>query len=187
MKVVIADDDPVLLGKMKDSLAELNGKYAVELCGVAKNGAELINIMAKTPGVDLVITDIRMPVKDGLSALVYLRPKYARTKIVMLSSESPISIRTKGGDIKSATQDYSSKIAMLDKIKGRVVSGQEVAGKINSILEGCEKLALDPYVISEKYGAQGFVRKPVTTKKLQTLMERLEQSQGFVKIEIISN
>ena len=56
--------------------------------------------------------------------------------------------------------------------------------KINSILEGCEKLVLDPFLVAKNYGAQGFVRKPVTLPKLNNLMLELKTSNNFIKIEM---
>lgn len=61
--VLIVDDEPVL--------CEIKSTWLIRLVGrvlVASNGAEAIEVLAAN-NVDLVITDIRMPVMDGLTLL----------------------------------------------------------------------------------------------------------------------
>ncbi|MCJ8300613.1 MAG: hypothetical protein MJK13_16995 [Pseudomonadales bacterium] len=45
MRVVIADDDPSMLTRLKKAVLELDAGRGVELCGEARNGQELINIV----------------------------------------------------------------------------------------------------------------------------------------------
>ncbi|MCJ8300612.1 MAG: hypothetical protein MJK13_16990 [Pseudomonadales bacterium] len=131
-----------------------------------------------------MITDIRMPVMDGLSSMVYLKGKFPRMKVVLCSSESVAKMRAVGGGGDLADTDLAKKMQMLEKLAVRVRAKQVEAGKINSILEGCEKLVLDPIEMSKKLGAQGFVKKPVSAGKLSKLLQGLQAPSGFVTIEI---
>ncbi len=185
MKVVVADDDEVMLDRLSRAFSLLDPQYGTyEVCGAAPNGQALINTVDSLPHVDLVITDMRMPVMDGLSALVYLRSKYPFLKIILLTSESEIKGED-GCDVNSA--DFTKKVGMLDKIAERIRKKETVAGKINSMLEGCEKLGLHADDMSEHYGAQGFVRKPISPKKLDLVLEGFKTPGKFIKIGIVSD
>lgn len=184
MKIVIADDEPSMLDRLKRSIEQLGDKYGkIEICGVAENGLRLVDIVESLPEVDLVISDVRMPIMDGLSALVYLKHIKPNLKMVMLSSESPATMRAASGDGEQAKADLTKKTQMLEKIAVRVRNRERAEGKINTILEGCEKLALDPHDMARQYGALGFVRKPASPDKLSQIMDGLNSST-FLKIEI---
>ncbi len=185
MKVIIADDDPAMLTRLKDSISELDPKHStIELCGEGVNGEQLIEKVEQQTHIDLVISDIRMPVMDGLSALVYLKAKYHKMKIVMLSSESAASMMLSGEKHEEAGGELSKKLQMLDQVATRVRKKETAEGKINSILTGCEKLQLDPIEIAKYYGADGYIRKPVSTGKLGQFLDELQSSSEFINIKI---
>ena len=80
-RIMIVDDTPlmrVIIKKMIDANADL------EVVSVAKNGKEALNALA-TAKPDLILTDIEMPVMDGLTFLKHARLR-TRAKIVVLSS-----------------------------------------------------------------------------------------------------
>ncbi|MEE8058611.1 MAG: response regulator [Pseudomonadales bacterium] len=181
MKVVVADDDAALLTRLSKAITGIECNGNVEVCGEAYNGAELIDIVESQSPVDLIITDIRMPVMDGLSALVYLKKKYQALKIVLLSSESVKKLRAETGEVDL---EDAKKMGLLEKIAARIRSGDTDNGKINSMLEGCEKLAMDPIAVAEHFGAVGFVSKPITVAKMTQLLEELKSATSFVYIGI---
>jgi DNA-binding NarL/FixJ family response regulator len=81
IRIVIADDHEifrdgfkVLLKKQKD----------LELVGEAENGKDLLDVVAvQLP--DIVITDIRMPIMDGIEACKKIRKKYPSIQVIALS------------------------------------------------------------------------------------------------------
>ncbi|MBL4838838.1 MAG: response regulator [Kordiimonadaceae bacterium] len=186
MKVVFADDEPLMLSRMIQSLEGLDPQFGpVEIVGEACDGKELINIVELNGPVDLVITDMRMPVKDGLSALVYLREKHKQTKVILLTSDA--TSHTDFGESVEEMIENEKKFTMLEKIAARVRKGQPEPGKINSILEGCEKLALVPKDVAAFFGARGFVRKPFSAAKLNELLGLLGTSGSFIDIDVHSD
>ncbi len=72
-KILIAEDDPVSFKLLKWLLQKLLSDDQYELRW-AQNGAELIEQTVKTHP-DVIITDIRMPEVDGLTALELIAEK----------------------------------------------------------------------------------------------------------------
>ena len=68
--VVIADDEPLVLIGLQDMIDWKSQGF--EIIGNARNGSLLENEI-KTKKPDLVITDIKMPVKTGIEVLESLK------------------------------------------------------------------------------------------------------------------
>lgn len=64
LRVVVADDQPVVRAGFAAVLAAAEG---VEVVGTAADGAELIELVART-APDVAVVDVRMPVLDGIAA-----------------------------------------------------------------------------------------------------------------------
>ncbi|WP_325895021.1 response regulator transcription factor [Grimontia sp. NTOU-MAR1] len=184
MKIIFADDMADMRDSILESLNALNEDFGpLEILGQAKDGRELISLVERNPSVDLVLTDLRMPNMDGLSALVYLKANCNIKNIVVISNESFVSI-SRAEKIK-VDADTEEKLALLDKIAHRVIDDEVVEGKINSILIGCEKLRLDPVQVVEYYGASGYMRKPITKRKMHGLFDELNKTESFINIGIV--
>lgn len=83
MKVLIVDDDVYVLKGLKALIpwADLN----VEIVGEARNGEEAFQIaIEKNP--DIIITDIKMPVMDGLELCKKIHELTIDTSIILLSA-----------------------------------------------------------------------------------------------------
>lgn len=81
MKVLIADDHPLILAGIKHALDEAVG---FEVVAEANNGAEVLPLVARTKP-DLVLLDMRMPGMDGLTCLDRIRDRHPNIKVVILS------------------------------------------------------------------------------------------------------
>ena len=78
--LVVDDDNAVRL--LLRSMLERRGHSVVE----AENGAEGLQYYRAAPA-DLVITDIQMPVMDGLQMIKALRDDFPTAKIIAISGE----------------------------------------------------------------------------------------------------
>src|ERR1700760_3201506 len=81
ISLVIADDHEIF----RDGLALMLSKQeAVTLAGQAGDGQELLRVVDETRP-DMVLTDIKMPRLDGISAAKRILQRYPETKIIALS------------------------------------------------------------------------------------------------------
>lgn len=81
-KVILVDDEFL----MRDSISR-NTKWnecGFELCGTAENGKEAIELLEKELP-DLILTDICMPVMDGLGLSAYVHENHPEMKVIIIS------------------------------------------------------------------------------------------------------
>lgn len=129
IKTVLADDHTMVLEGIR---ALLKNHDQIEVCGEARNGEEVLNLVAQTP-VDVVVLDINMPVMDGISCSRKLKATRPDIKIIILTMyaqksfiEEIIKIGVDGCLLKSNTaQELSDAIL-------RVATGKSYYDMIRS-------------------------------------------------------
>lgn len=86
LKVLLVDDEPLAIEGMKNIIKW--EKIGYKICGVAEDGEEAISIIRKTKP-DVVVTDIRMPVLDGLELISLVKKRIdSNIKFIILSGYS---------------------------------------------------------------------------------------------------
>jgi DNA-binding NarL/FixJ family response regulator len=81
IRILVADDHRVFIDGMKALLKDVPG---MEVVGDAENGEELIRqVELHQPG--LVLTDVQMPVKDGIEAAREIHRRYPAIRIIALT------------------------------------------------------------------------------------------------------
>lgn len=88
IKVVLADDHEIF----RDGLKLMLSKFStVAIAGDASNGRELVQLVdAEKP--DIVITDIKMPLMDGVEATKYITQRHPGIGVIALSMFDEISL-----------------------------------------------------------------------------------------------
>ncbi|HTN44860.1 MAG TPA: response regulator transcription factor [Flavipsychrobacter sp.] len=81
IKVLIADDHEIFRDGLKLMLQKAEN---IELIGEAADGKELIK-MVGTTHPDVVITDIKMPVMDGVDATKHIKEHFPAIQVIALS------------------------------------------------------------------------------------------------------
>jgi len=96
-RVLVADDDPLLLESVADALATL-GADVIR----ANSGEELVEQLANEGPFDLVVTDVSMPWMSGLTAIHAARSAgISQAVIVMTAREDeriPAQVQALGPD-----------------------------------------------------------------------------------------
>lgn len=80
-KILVVDDEPIHRRSLAEMIKELRPTYEVF---EAKNGKEAIDFIKVIP-MDIVITDIKMPIMDGLAFMESLGKALEKTKVIILS------------------------------------------------------------------------------------------------------
>lgn len=81
IRILIADDHRVFIDGMKALLREVEGLHVI---GDAMNGEQLIEqVTIHEP--DVVLTDIQMPVKDGIEATREIHKRFPNVKVIALT------------------------------------------------------------------------------------------------------
>jgi CheY-like chemotaxis protein len=79
--VLVADDDPELLGAVSDALTHLGADVTR-----AVDGAELIEVLAGKGPFDLIVTDISMPWMTGIQAVHAVRRAGLGTSVLIMTA-----------------------------------------------------------------------------------------------------
>ena len=112
MRILVVEDEKRLAEVIKKGLVEEG--YSVD---VAYDGAEG-QYMAESASYDLVILDIMLPKKDGVTICQELRIRGINTPILMLTAKDSVEDRVKGLD--SGADDYLVKPFAFSELVARV-------------------------------------------------------------------
>jgi len=84
-RCLVVEDSKTMRNMLAESLARIPGMEVVE----ADNGLSGIRALA-TQQFDLVVTDLNMPVMDGLKLIRHVRgdPRHEKTPVVIITTES---------------------------------------------------------------------------------------------------
>ena len=111
-KVVVVDDEPLLLRSIKNSIVSAHPGFYID--GEAMNGEDAIEVIEKSLP-DVVFTDIRMPIVDGLSLIKELYKRKIQVKIVILSGYQEFDYAKRA--LKYGVEDYLLKPIDEDELK----------------------------------------------------------------------
>lgn len=81
IKILLADDHPIFINGMS---ALLNEVKDFEVVGGALNGEELILLAAKLKP-DVILTDVQMPIKNGVEATKEIHKRFPEIKIIAIT------------------------------------------------------------------------------------------------------
>ncbi|OQW99949.1 MAG: hypothetical protein BWK74_00985 [Desulfobacteraceae bacterium A6] len=80
--ILIVDDETTFLLSLKEGLISLEGDYNVL---TSSNGKEAVEVMEKTK-IDLLLTDIKMPVMDGFALLAHVVSKRLHIPTIVMTA-----------------------------------------------------------------------------------------------------
>ena len=128
INIIIADDHTIFL---EGITALISSKY-INVVANCKNGQEVLDFL-KEQEVDLVISDINMPVMDGITLVKKITKLHPKTKTMMLSMYEERHIINKA--IKAGANGYMSKNAGKKDILNAIencMKGEKVTFKRQS-------------------------------------------------------
>lgn len=135
MRVLVVEDEERLAGIIKRGLVEEG--YSVDN---AYDGEEA-QFMAETTPYDLIVLDIMLPKKDGITVCQELRGKNVNTAILMLTAKDSVEDKIRGLD--SGADDYQVKPFAFGELMARVRALLRREATLKSTRLEVGKLAMD--------------------------------------------
>jgi DNA-binding NarL/FixJ family response regulator len=117
-RIILADDHKMFSEGLSKLLAP-----TYEIAGTATNGRELVS-MARELNPDVIITDISMPLLNGMEALRMLKRASIHSKFVMLTMHADVSVAVEA--FRSGASAFVLKQA----------AGEEIHAAISAALRG---------------------------------------------------
>ncbi len=112
MRILVIDDEKRVTGFIARGLKERH--YVVDVANDSQEAQE----KAEINPYDLIILDILMPDKDGISICRELRKNKIATPILMLTARSGVRDKVRGLDV--GADDYLTKPFVFDELLARV-------------------------------------------------------------------
>lgn len=111
IKVIAADDEQY----MRNAISKLVPweEYGCDLIKIVKNGVELLEACQEIHP-DIVVTDIRMPLMDGIEACKFLYTNSPEIKLVVLSAYSDFAYVK--ASLKYDVEEYILKTDVVDEL-----------------------------------------------------------------------
>ncbi|QNU06842.1 response regulator transcription factor [Peribacillus butanolivorans] len=122
--VFLVDDEPFIIEGMRALVPWED--YGLKVVGEASNGSEAIKKL-ETCHVDILLTDIMMPIMDGLELISTLKERHPNTKYIVLSGYEEFEYVKKG--MKLGIENYLLK----------PVNEQELISTLENSIEKLEK------------------------------------------------
>ena len=114
MKILVVDDEPVLLEQLRETLT--SQKYDVD---TADDGESALDKLFDNL-YDLIILDIMLPKVDGLSVLREIRKAKVKTPVLLLTAKGSVEDKIKGLDY--GADDYLAKPFAMAELMARIRS-----------------------------------------------------------------
>ncbi|MDY6906301.1 MAG: response regulator [Thermodesulfobacteriota bacterium] len=192
-KVLIVDDDSVSRGLLSRVMKPYAKDFEIL---TAQNGEEAADMLT-TESIDLIITDLQMPVMDGFQLLEYVDQNYPGTPVFLMTAFGSAETEKKAyslGAFKYFEKPLNMDI-LTDAIFEQLNSGAE--GKISGIslasflqLMEMEKKTCTLRITTAEHTGNMYFREGVlinaatnTLKSLQAAFEMLTWDQITIEIE----
>jgi len=120
LKAIITDDETMIKKSLKVIVERTN---LFEVTAAFTNGQEALEFMKENP-VDLLITDIRMPVMDGLNLIAALREIGNETDVIILTGYGEFEYAQRA--IRYGVTDYLLKPIVPDQLQNML---EQIASK----------------------------------------------------------
>ena len=146
--VIVAEDEPLILNNLVKKISNLNMGFQV--VGTADNGKTALKLV-ESYSPDVVVTDIRMPVMDGLELLKIIYSRDPNIKKVVVSGYDDFKYAQQA--LKYEATDYLLKplkseqlIESFSRIRILLDSQRDTANR--NILQLKENYSYTPYEIA---------------------------------------
>ena len=145
--VIVAEDEELLLNNLVQKIQKADPDFQV--AGTAQTGDQALALIEQL-SPDLVVTDIRMPVMDGITLLSRVREQFPFTKFIITSGFSDFEYARKAITLK--VSDYLLKPVDPDELKEaltKIKKEFQIAGNDYEKIFNAQAAALTPSQIAD--------------------------------------
>lgn len=148
INVAIAEDNMFSLKALEEKLSAYDDLTIIR---TAQNGAELLELLAYTSEIHLILMDIEMPVMNGIEATAKIKEQYPHIKIVVITiydDDGYIFNAIKAGaDSYILKETKAAKVyeTILDTLNGGAVMSPSIALKTLRLLKNTPVLKAENY------------------------------------------
>jgi len=135
MHLLVIEDERALCETIVRSLRRL--AYSVDYCYDGEKALELLGVER----YDLVLLDLNLPKKDGMTVLRTLRQTDRETRVLILSARSEVADKVEGLD--AGANDYLAKPFHLEELEARIRSLTLRQFTQNDVVLHCGPLSFD--------------------------------------------
>lgn len=175
MRLLIVEDEQELAKPLKEGLEYQ--KYAVDLAYDGEQGERL----ARENTYDVVVLDIMLPKKDGISVTRSLRSDGITTPILILTAKGTVEDKTTGLD--AGADDYLPKPFAFDELSARIRALLRRATPEKKPVLTVGDLTLDPATHEVKRGEKRVELVKKDFQLLEYLMRNAERVLTRAEIE----
>jgi two-component system OmpR family response regulator len=177
MKVLLIEDDRKIASFVRKGLSEQG--MVVDSCGDGDEGF----LLATTQAYDVIVLDIMLPGRDGLSILRNLRERKNTVPVILLTARSALNERLEG--LNQGADDYLCKPFFVEELAARIQALiRRASGETLNLLQ-CGELVVDLITREVRAGD----RLIDLTAREFSLLELLLRSPGrvFTRTQILEH
>ena len=177
MKILVVEDEKKLAGFIRKGLEEHG--FTVEVC---HNGDDAYTLLRVEP-FDLVVLDIMLPGRDGLSILKNLRERRNTAPVILVTARTETNERVEG--LNLGADDYIAKPFFMDELLARIHAVlRRTSGEQLSVLRA-DELTVNLITREVRWGDEEIILPP----REFALLEYLMRSPGrvFTRSQILEH
>lgn len=177
MKILVVEDEKKLAGFIRKGFEEQG--YTVTVC----HDGNSAHALAGAESFDLIILDIMLPGRDGLSILKSLRDRKNTVPVILVTARSEANERVQG--LNLGADDYLAKPFFMDELLARVQAVlRRTSGEQLSVLRAGD-LAVNLIAREVHRGKEAIILPPREFSLLEYLMR--SPGQVFTRSQILEH
>ncbi len=134
-KVIFVDDEILIREAVSENTPWSETGFV--LAGTAENGREAIKLLERERP-DLLLTDIRMPIMDGLELSAYVQEHFPDMKVMIISGHDEFEYAKRA--LKYGVSEYILKPITADELRVELLKIKEKLDSLNSERENVKKI-----------------------------------------------
>jgi DNA-binding response OmpR family regulator len=128
VKILIVDDEETIAGVLGDFLTDCGHSISS-----SANGVEALKAIEVSSDTDLILSDIRMPIMDGIHLLKAMRVRHPGVPVMLMTGHGDESVAMSA--LREGAHGYLKKPIKLDELLAAVEQVEERKQLENSVFE----------------------------------------------------